>query len=194
MGTATTSISGTLDRKMNASPECIANRGALFLCHSSPPVGPCVALCRGLQGWVEKTLGSAPTRAVLGQHVAGLDKPQNRRFWRRVWQGRKASGRKCRGCCCTPAWFTAPGNAGRVGLFRASGLQSKKGLLNSYSEKNGAANRINGGIPPNIPGLRRQKGVLQDFGTKGQIQVRAVAPPGHAGESQGAIPAGRLPQ
>ena len=108
--------------------------------------------------------------------------------------GRKLSGRKCRGCCCTPAWFTAPGNAGRVGLFRASGPKNKKGLLNSFFEKNGAANRINGGIPPNIPGLRRQKGVLQDFGTKGQIQVRAVAPPGHAGESQGAIPAGRLPQ
>lgn len=56
MGTATTSISGTLDKKMNASPECIANRGALFLCHLFPPVGPCAAPCRGLRGWVGKAL------------------------------------------------------------------------------------------------------------------------------------------
>ena len=153
-----------------------------------------VALCRGLRGWVGKTLGPASVGAVLGQCRPGLERHWFRGDLTGFGQGRKASGRKCRGCCCTPAWFTAPGNAGRVGLFRASGPKNKKGLLNSFFEKNGAANRINGGIPPNIPGLRRQKGVLQDFGTKGQIQVRAVAPPGHAGESQGAIPAGRLPQ
>ena len=29
----------TLDGKKNASPECIVYRGALFLCHSLPPVG-----------------------------------------------------------------------------------------------------------------------------------------------------------
>lgn len=73
------------------------------------------------------------------------------------------------GCAAPILRFTAPGNAGRFGSFRTSGPENKKGLLNSYSEKNGVANRINGGIPPNIPGLRRQKGVLQDFGTKGQI-------------------------
>ena len=161
--------SGTPDEKKNARPECIANRGALFLCHSSPPVGPCAAPCRGLQGWVGKTLGPAPEWAVLGQRGAGLGKSKYPGFLGRYGQGRKASGRKCRGCCCTPAWFTAPGNAGPFGLFRAFWPENRKGLLNSYSEENGVANRINGGIPPNIPGLRRQKGVLQDFGTKGQI-------------------------
>lgn len=153
-------------------------------------VGPCVALCRGLWGWAGKALGPCPTRAVLGQRGVGLDKSSDSRVWGWFRQGRKASGRKCRGCCCTPAWFTAPGNAGRVGLFRDSGLQSKKGLLNSFSEKNGVANWINGGIPPNIPGLHRQKGVSQDFSTKGQIQVCVMAPSGHAGEGQGAVPTG----
>ena len=62
-GTATTSISGMLNRKTSASPERIANRGALFLCHSSPlsvPESPYVAPCWGLRGWVGKAL--APHR------------------------------------------------------------------------------------------------------------------------------------
>jgi len=51
------------------------------------------------------------------------------------------------GCVAPPSRFTAPGNAGHFGSFRTSGPENKKGLLNSYSEKNGVANRINDGIP-----------------------------------------------
>ena len=74
-GIATTSISGTPNLKKNTSPERIAYRGALFLCHSLPPVGPCAALCRDLHGWVVETPGQyrrRPCRASVGPVLASL--------------------------------------------------------------------------------------------------------------------------
>ena len=74
-GIVTKSISGTPNLKKNTSPERIAYRGALFLCHSLPPVGPCAALCRDLHGWVVETLGQyrrRPCRASVGPVLASL--------------------------------------------------------------------------------------------------------------------------
>lgn len=61
------------------------------------------------------------------------------------------------GCAATTPRFTAPGNAGRVGLFRDSRTESEKGLLNSHFRKSGVVSPINGGFTANIPGLPRRK-------------------------------------
>lgn len=118
-GIATTSISGTPNLKKNTSPERIAYRGALFLCHSLPPVGPCVAPCRGLQGWVGKTPGPAPAQAVSGQRGAGFGKPQNYGFWGGMGKVEKQAGERRWGCYAPHLRVTTPGNAGRFKGFRA---------------------------------------------------------------------------
>ena len=88
-------------------------------------VGPCVALCRGLWGWVGKTLGPTPARAVSGQRGAGLGKPQNHGLWGGFGKVEKQAGESEVGCVATLSRFTSDGNAVRSGV---SGLSTMRFL------------------------------------------------------------------
>ena len=152
-GTATTSISGTLDRKMNASPECIANRGALFLCHSSPPVGPCVAPCRDLHGWVLETLGQyrrRPCRASVGPVWASL----RITGFGAVWARSKSKREKVRWVAMLPT--SGSRRPAMPVVSRDSGLsraQDKIGLLIPQFPESRVAIPINRCVTANIQGL-----------------------------------------
>jgi hypothetical protein len=145
MGTATTSISGTLDRKMNASPECIANRGALFLCHSSPlsAPDPLRGPVLGLAG-----LGRESTRS---SHGVGRVGP--------VWANLRITGfgaglarskskqEKGGGVAMLPtSGSRCPATPVVSREYGLSGLQNKIGLLSPQFPENRVVSPINGCI------------------------------------------------
>ena len=161
VGTVTTSISGTLDGKMNARPECIVNRGALFLCYSSPPVGPCAALCRDLHGWVVETLGPyrrRPCRASIGQVWAGLRITGFGAVWARsekkLSTGSKVKREKVRWVAMLPT--SGSRRPAMPVVSRDSGLsraQDKIGLLIPQFPESRVAIPINRCVTAKIQGL-----------------------------------------
>ena len=156
MGTATKSISGTLDRKMNASPECIANRGALFLCHSSPlsAPDPLRGPVLGLAG-----LGREGTRSSHGVGRVGpvwgqFGKASESQVLGRVWARSKSKREKVRWVAMLPT--SGSRRPAMPVVSRDSGLsraQDKIGLLIPQFPESRVAIPINRCVTAKIQGL-----------------------------------------